>query len=37
MSEHVDSERVTIRPARDEDAAAIAEIYNQGILGRQAT
>lgn len=26
-----------IRVARMEDAAAIAEIYNQGILGRQAT
>jgi L-amino acid N-acyltransferase YncA len=28
---------VTIRPARVEDAAAIAEIYNHGIRGRQAT
>jgi phosphinothricin acetyltransferase len=28
---------VKIRPARQEDASAIAEIYNQGILGRQAT
>ncbi len=27
----------TIRPARPADAAAIAEIYNQGIRGRQAT
>lgn len=26
-----------IRPAREEDAAAMAEIYNQGIAGRQAT
>src|SRR5207248_2441494 len=26
-----------IRPARHEDAAAIAEIYNQGIRGRMAT
>src|SRR5687768_15093967 len=33
----VDAEKVTIRPARHDDAAAIAEIYNQGILGRQAT
>jgi len=37
MRERVDSERVTIRTAREGDAAAIAEIYNQGILGRQAT
>lgn len=29
--------KVTIRPAEEHDAAAIAEIYNQGILGRQAT
>jgi phosphinothricin acetyltransferase len=28
---------VLIRPARHEDAAAIAEIYNQGIRGRGAT
>ncbi len=28
---------MTIRPARTEDAAAIAEIYNDGIAGRQAT
>jgi phosphinothricin acetyltransferase len=28
---------VTIRPARREDAADIAEIYNQGIEGRGAT
>ncbi len=28
---------VTVRPARSDDAAAIAEIYNQGIRGRQAT
>lgn len=27
----------TIRPARDEDAAAIADIYNQGIADRGAT
>lgn len=32
----VESE-VTVRPARPEDAAAIAEIYNQGIRGRNAT
>jgi len=37
MSGQVDSERVTIRPAGTEDAAVIAKIYNQGILGRQAT
>ena len=37
MSERVSRERVTIRPATDADASAIAEIYNQGILGRQAT
>jgi L-amino acid N-acyltransferase YncA len=30
-------EAVTIRPARPEDAAAIAAIYNEGIAGRQAT
>ena len=28
---------VTIRPARPDDAAAIAEIYNEGIRGRAAT
>ena len=28
---------IAIRPARHEDAAAIAEIYNQGIRGRGAT
>jgi phosphinothricin acetyltransferase len=28
---------VLVRPARHEDAAAIAEIYNQGIRGRGAT
>ena len=28
---------VTIRPAAAEDAAAIADIYNQGIAGRSAT
>lgn len=33
----MDTERVAIRPARHEDAGEIAEIYNQGILGRQAT
>lgn len=37
MKQQVDAARVTVRPARGEDAAAIAEIYNQGILGRQAT
>ncbi|MCO5177100.1 MAG: arsinothricin resistance N-acetyltransferase ArsN1 [Thermomicrobiales bacterium] len=31
------SSQVTIRPATRDDAAAIAEIYNQGILGRMAT
>ncbi len=33
----VDAERVSIRPARHHDAGEIAGIYNQGILGRQAT
>lgn len=28
---------ISIRPARTADAAAIADIYNQGITGRQAT
>jgi len=28
---------VTIRPARPEDAPAVAAIYNEGIAGRQAT
>ena len=28
---------VTVRPARPEDAAALAAIYNDGIAGRQAT
>ena len=28
---------VTIRPARPDDAAAVAAIYNDGIAGRQAT
>lgn len=28
---------ITIRPARQEDAEAIAEIYNQGIADRRAT
>ncbi|HYI14677.1 MAG TPA: arsinothricin resistance N-acetyltransferase ArsN1 family A [Thermomicrobiales bacterium] len=37
MGQQVAAERVTIRAARLDDAAAIAEIYNQGILGRQAT
>ncbi len=37
MREQVERERVMIRLAREDDAAAIAEIYNQGILGRQAT
>jgi phosphinothricin acetyltransferase len=35
--ERVERARVAIRPAREADADAIAEIYNQGILGRQAT
>jgi phosphinothricin acetyltransferase len=30
-------EPVIIRPARREDAAAVAAIYNEGIAGRQAT
>jgi phosphinothricin acetyltransferase len=37
MSQQIDCEQVMIRPATGDDAAAIAEIYNQGILGRQAT
>jgi phosphinothricin acetyltransferase len=37
VRQQVNTERVTIRPARDGDAGEIAEIYNQGILGRQAT
>jgi phosphinothricin acetyltransferase len=37
MKRQLDATRVTVRPAREDDAAAIAEIYNQGILGRQAT
>lgn len=37
MTQQIDGERVAIRPATGQDAAAIAEIYNQGILGRQAT
>jgi phosphinothricin acetyltransferase len=37
MTRQVDAEQLSIRPARLDDAAAIAEIYNQGILGRQAT
>jgi len=28
---------MTIRPAREQDAPAIADIYNQGIAGRSAT
>ena len=28
---------IAVRPARAEDAAAIADIYNQGIRGRGAT
>ncbi len=38
MPEQVESPpAVRVRPARIEDAAAIAEIYNQGIRGRMAT
>src|SRR5690242_7363395 len=37
MIQRVDPGRVTVRPATIDDATAIAEIYNQGILGRQAT
>ena len=37
MIEQVDPGRVTVRPVRMDDSTAIAEIYNQGILGRQAT
>ncbi|HEX5167203.1 MAG TPA: arsinothricin resistance N-acetyltransferase ArsN1 family A [Thermomicrobiales bacterium] len=37
MRQQLDATQVTVRPAREADAASIAEIYNQGILGRQAT
>jgi phosphinothricin acetyltransferase len=37
MSRSIDASAVTVRPAALQDAAAIAAIYNQGILGRQAT
>lgn len=37
MSRQIERERVAIRPATHDDAAAVAVIYNQGILGRQAT
>ncbi len=37
LDTHIRPETVSIRPATRDDAAAIAEIYNQGILGRQAT
>ena len=35
--EHQGSGAVKVRPARIEDAVAVAEIYNQGILSRTAT
>ena len=31
------TEHITVRPANPDDAAAIAEIYNQGIRARIAT
>lgn len=37
ISTKIDPNTVTIRPATLEDAPAITEIYNQGILSRQAT
>jgi L-amino acid N-acyltransferase YncA len=37
MIEQVDPGQVTVRSATLDDTAVIAEIYNQGILGRQAT
>lgn len=37
MRTQIEREQVTIREASSEDVATIAEIYNQGILGRQAT
>lgn len=37
MKQQIDGESVSVRHARHEDAAAIRDIYNQGILGRQAT
>lgn len=37
VTEKIRPETVDIRPARMDDAAAIAEIYNQGILARIAT
>ena len=37
MDTQIEPENLQIRPARADDAAAITEIYNQGILGRQAT
>ncbi|MDI3340089.1 MAG: arsinothricin resistance N-acetyltransferase ArsN1 [Sphaerobacter sp.] len=37
MSERCETGRFTVRPAVLADAAAIAEIYNQGIRGRMAT
>ncbi len=37
MTSAITANDVTLRAARLDDALAIAEIYNQGILGRQAT
>jgi L-amino acid N-acyltransferase YncA len=37
MSERLSPSRVTIRPARADDADAVARIYNHGIEERQAT
>ncbi len=37
MGQQVDADQVRVRSALLDDVAAIAEIYNQGILGRQAT
>lgn len=37
LAERIQPAQVLVRPARMDDAAAIAEIYNQGILARIAT
>lgn len=37
MTQRVEAGSVSVRPAVESDAAAIKNIYNQGILGRQAT
>jgi L-amino acid N-acyltransferase YncA len=37
MNEQQTESEIAVRPARNDDAAAIADIYNQGITGRMAT